>query len=684
MRRISETIGLYLMAALCLLLIVPPLDAPDARGHLEYAAHLASGGGLVPLDEAAEISYEMVQQPPLYYAIVALLDRAETTAAALLAAPENPYIVDCVGVKSTVLTPDTPRKAQVGFLIPRLISLLGGILAVGGCGLWLAGTLSRKNVAWLASMLLALTPMFVFESVAITNDILTVGLATGAVLIGSEAYRRDRWWLWLLAGAVEGLASLTKYSGLLAAVPLGVIWIWHVAQKRSWRAASRALWLGAGFLLLAGWWFARNVVLYGELVPMDTLLPLLPGLARAQPLTAAGLGNLLRSAWRSFVGVYACGISAPEWLVWGWAGLIVAGLVGLLMGIVRGLGKTRWLVVSASAAWLLASFISMALWMGQLRYSGQGRLLFIAAPALYALVAIGWDCLLDTSRRAWRSAVVGWLLLSVLVTGIQCYRVYGPPQTLKEVTPTRPVDAALVSGIRVVGLNLEDGATLTTPGEIPVTIYLTTDQAMDEFHTLYVQVVLPDDSRLYSWEGVACEGRLTTPEWRVGEVVPLDLTLRIDHPVDALANLIVGAYPYGQPDDGEGIQVARIRLLDPNSPIALWDGGLALLDATPLLTPEGAAFGATLHWMAQENVSTDYTVSLQALDAHGALVAQCDQQPQQGEYPTSTWSAGRHILDEHIFETPASDWSTLIVLLYDQQGQRLAVGVDEFFVMATR
>jgi len=629
-------------------------------------------------------SYEMVQQPPLYYGLVALLDPIGVTATALDYAPQNPYIVDCIGVKSTVLPPDPPAEVRAGFLIPRLVSLLGGILAVVGCFLWLSRALPRRDVAFGAALLLALTPMFLFESVAITNDILSVGWATMAVVLGMIACRRDRWWQWTLAGALAGLASLTKYSGLLVLAPLSVIWIWHIAENRSWRSATRPLWLATGFALVAGWWFVRNVRLYGEIIPMETMLPLLPGLTRTEPIALAAVPDLLSSTWRSFVGVYACGIAAPEWLLWGWTGLVVVGLLGLVRGMIGGLGRQRWLVVSTSGAWLVTSLISMTMWVSRLNYSAQGRLLFIAAPALYALVALGWDCLIDSTRAAWRLALIAWLLLGVIVTGVLMYRVYGPVETLVEVTPARPVEAVLQSGIRIVGLDLEDGATITTPGAIPATIYLSADRPLDDFYTLYVQVVLSDDTRLYAWEGVAFDGRLTTPEWRVGAIIPLELTLTVDQPVEGLAELVAGAYPYARPDLSEGLSVAKIRLLKPVEPLAVWDGGIALLSATPQIDAADAVLGVTVHWKALENITVDYTVSLQALDAKGALLAQCDQQPKRGDYPTSTWSAGRHITDRYAFQGPVYDWHQLVILLYDAEGNRLAVGGADHLLLASR
>ena len=64
---------------------------------------------------------------------------------------------------------------------------------------------------------------------------------------------------------------------------------------------------------------------------------------------------------------------------------------------------------------------------------------------------------------------------------------------------------------------------------------------------------------------------------------------------------------------------------------------------------------------------------MQALDAGGKLVAQVDQQPQQGKAPTSTWLAGEEIVDTVTLPELPDGWRQIIVGLYDETGQRLLI-----------
>lgn len=90
-------------------------------------------------------------------------------------------------------------------------------------------------------------------------------------------------------------------------------------------------------------------------------------------------------------------------------------------------------------------------------------------------------------------------------------------------------------------------------------------------------------------------------------------------------------------------------------------------------------------------VQTNYTVFVQLLDKTGQLLAQIDQQPQQGNFPTSTWQPGDVIEDEYkLTQTaalpPDATWAQLIIGLYDPEQKRLPLHADgaqppDFFVL---
>jgi len=61
-----------------------------------------------------------------------------------------------------------------------------------------------------------------------------------------------------------------------------------------------------------------------------------------------------------------------------------------------------------------------------------------------------------------------------------------------------------------------------------------------------------------------------------------------------------------------------------------------------------------LYWQALRRPEADYTVFAQVRDAANHIVAQKDNPPQAGAYPTSFWDAGEVVIDDRVIEIPAN------------------------------
>ena len=84
-----------------------------------------------------------------------------------------------------------------------------------------------------------------------------------------------------------------------------------------------------------------------------------------------------------------------------------------------------------------------------------------------------------------------------------------------------------------------------------------------------------------------------------------------------------------------------------------------------------------LYWQSEAPLPTDYTTFVHLRNAAGETVAQKDQPPLEGAYPTSLWDPGEIIADEVTIplpeELPSGEYS-LVVGLYDlTTGLRLPV-----------
>jgi hypothetical protein len=96
------------------------------------------------------------------------------------------------------------------------------------------------------------------------------------------------------------------------------------------------------------------------------------------------------------------------------------------------------------------------------------------------------------------------------------------------------------------------------------------------------------------------------------------------------------------------------------------------------LNREDSGVRLKLYCQAQSSLDKDYTTFVHLRNAQGETVAQQDQPPLQGIYPTSLWSPRETVADEISLPAPAdlpAGRYQIVVGLYDfSTGQRLPTG----------
>jgi hypothetical protein len=102
-----------------------------------------------------------------------------------------------------------------------------------------------------------------------------------------------------------------------------------------------------------------------------------------------------------------------------------------------------------------------------------------------------------------------------------------------------------------------------------------------------------------------------------------------------------------------------------------------LLALTGYALAPGPTTRLSLTWQGRAPNDMDYTVFVHILDAGGQIVAQTDQQPQAGAYPTSLWAPGEYVTDAYTFNLPPGAYTAEIGLYLAETGERLTVtGMD--------
>jgi hypothetical protein len=90
------------------------------------------------------------------------------------------------------------------------------------------------------------------------------------------------------------------------------------------------------------------------------------------------------------------------------------------------------------------------------------------------------------------------------------------------------------------------------------------------------------------------------------------------------------------------------------------------------LEPSADAVKLTLFWRSLNAIDEDYTVFTHVLDRAGLQIGGQDNQPVNGQYPTSHWMPGEYVTDEYVIPVSPTDAATIEVGMYDPEtGARL-------------
>ena len=211
--------------------------------------------------------------------------------------------------------------------------------------------------------------------------------------------------------------------------------------------------------------------------------------------------------------------------------------------------------------------------------------------------------------------------------------------------------------------------------ELLATLYLQALQPLDRDWNVLVRLVDAQGRELARSEGWPWGRPATT--WPPGEVWPDGHRLAI--PADATPGPVRVAVSFYDPQslDLLGAEATAGYLVVDGSAPAAPMGALAVFGADIVLRslqlpPDGWAAGATLPiavtWETAEPLEQRYTVFMHLLDSAGQLVAQADQEPFGGFYPTDRWLPGVAVTDMHSLALPPAlppGGYTLLVGLYD-------------------
>lgn len=185
--------------------------------------------------------------PPLYYYLSAAIGRALGCADSLMAIVPTRLVGTLAGLSSVALAVALVRRVNP----------------------------AGERRALLAAALLLFLPVHIYMSAMVNEEILASALVSAA-LFGvawqlTSPSRRERAWLGAAAvGFAAGLALLTKLSGVLVVAAAALSYgIDGLRRRQLGPALGRATAVCLVALVVGGWYYLRNLALYGYLYPQD-------------------------------------------------------------------------------------------------------------------------------------------------------------------------------------------------------------------------------------------------------------------------------------------------------------------------------------------------------------------------------------------------------------------------------
>ena len=695
-QRLALIAILVLFAALSVLYNVstPLFEGPDEAAHYQYVKYIADGRGLPALGRSPpEVLWEGLQQPPLYYALGAALTSWINTSdlpALLWSNPHRGGETGGVNLYYHTDREDFPYQGTaLAVHLVRLLNTCFGLLTVVMTYLAARELLPRQPVFALgAAALVAFNPQFLFTSGTISNDGAIAAFCAVGIWLLLRMFRRNGLTgkESLLLGLVVGLGVIAKPSGLAFLVPCALALALIAWKRRSWAVL---LWGGgaiaAGAFLLGGWWYIRNVLLYGDPLAWNAIVAIKAPTLRPEqiPLREA----LEYSAWmqKSFWGVFANGILMDFSVYRALEVVMRLSALGLIILLVlqvrrRTFDGATWAGLALLFLWSGLVYIALLRFMQAVDATNQGRLLFPAVGALSILLLLGLVSLVPQRFDFIPAAVVCAALVALAVVAPFRYIIPAyapPPQDQRLVIDTPPAGLPVRFADKIELLNYSITPSEVEPGSV---VHVTLDwralAPMDVSYKLFMHVLGYDGERLTQLDTIPYQGRFATVLWKPGQEFREEYDLFITGKArPSLGRIQLGLFPWNDPGQrlpvftpdgrplGDHFELGPFKIgpKHPSQPEIAYPVQADFGPAISLLgydrsapVSAGGTFTLTLYWEAKTPIAEDYTVFVHVLDSTGKTVAQQDIAPQHANYPTSIWGAGELVVDPHTLELPAS------------------------------
>ncbi len=689
-------VTVYLALGVTYSVVNPIHEATDELRHYRYVRYIADYGQL-PVQSAGEGNAQ-AHHPPLYYATAALASFWVHPSDPLYTPPTNPHWGFRnweVGVDNKNMYLHGPdeawpyRDAALAAHLARWVTLLWGAATVA-LTYAMAHTLfpDRPAIALASGGWVAFNPMFLYLGAAINNDVPAALIGAAISLLSLHTFRDGLTTrTTLMLGLFYGLGALVKFN-LIAMLAVIELTLWLVifpadtkfqGHKAKWLSLLKANGIILGIaLVLAGWWYIRNVILYGE---PTGFLRLTEIWGARNPQTGIALaGRELRHAWTTFWGRFGYGqIPLPDGFYVALAALCGVGLLGLAVFLLpsrshkpAALSTTQWRMIATLFVAVLINLAVLYTYITVSPAGAMGRFLFPGLPAFATLIAIGLLGLWPTGMQTPIAATItsGLATFSLIALFGYLAPAYATPSQVTP--PSDPLNIPIGDVARI--LAYEVSPDLVLPGEkIDVTVTWEVIRPTDQPCAVFIHLMTPLGVPIVQRDTYTGLGNYPSIWWRPGYVFTETYSVYLPEIAYSPDEAIVWLGLYQQDGVRAPIehQQARNNALklgtvtveaDPNAqypnPVFVnWDDKFALVgyEIEPRVLRQGQRIEVTLYWEALAPPrDADYKVFLHLLEGWEAKWAGNDGNPGHPDASTRDWEVGEVYADERWVRLPLS------------------------------
>jgi len=729
-------IAAHLVLAVLYGAVIPPWEAHDETGHYAFIDQLTTERALPVVRADSTVFLDQSHQPPLYYlvagALTAWVDRRDHLQPAInLFAFDGSNRHGARIVLRTANEAFPWHGTVLALHAARIVSaLLSGVMMCLIAQIATQLFPTSPGTAALATAIAAFNPQVLFMAAMVNNDVMVSLIGAAILLVAVRLIQQpdqSSAGRFVLLGILLGLALLSKRTsyGLVLFAALLLI---GLAWRNRWTLGhmiGRTLAVVGPAVLISAPYFVRNLTLYGTLIAdrkIDNPLFTRP----AATLFGEGAAVALRDGWvsqifingfRTFWGTFGWGnVPLPGWAYFAFLAITVTGSIGFVAALWRADTPRRFVFIG-----LVTFFVSLLLPSLYQAVFFQNPQLFVGR---YLMPALGAFACIVASGLAfwvhWRPALSNWLdrgltaalaVFALVVPLAYLQPAYAtrlvnlPPQPALltfETSARQPVAQVLSADTAFVYLQDREGP---RPYAHVRLVWRALQRTQANF-VFGLSVLGYRNEVLGQTNQYPAGGNYPTTAWNAGDMFEDDYYILIDKPcaelpVQARINVAVfeqvSIADTSLPNPSTVMPMVRaLKAVDAESrdtlPVVtpfrveqsppmfkIWVPPVAVMGniwlrqvSLPTTTTAGSRLTVTLAYEPAQSNNPPAKVFVHLLGPDGQPVAQQDQVPHEGFYPTDQWVAGECVRETIVLDVPATASGTLRAMtgFYTADGTR--------------